>query len=77
MIDHLINFLYKLTVTARLTFLLPFIVIGTIYLIRLYIHRPIIKLVLYFLAVLFLLRVCLFYNPIAWAPLKKYSIGTN
>jgi hypothetical protein len=71
MIDHLINFFFKLTVTARLTLLLPFVFVGIIYLIKIYIHRPVIKMVLYFLAVLFLLRVCLFYNPVSWATYKK------
>jgi hypothetical protein len=71
MMDHLIQFFDKFTVTAWILMLTPFALAGCIFLIRRYVKHTILKSVLYFIAVLFLLRVSLYYNPVSWASYRK------
>ena len=71
MIHHLVQFFGKLTITAWILLLTPFALAGCIIFIGRFLKHAVLKSVIYFIAVLFLFRVCLFYNPVSWAAYKK------
>ena len=67
MINHLFQYFGKLTLSAWFFLLLPFVLIGIIFLIRKFVSNPVIKWVSYFVVVMAFMRITLFYNPVAWA----------
>jgi hypothetical protein len=71
MINHLIQFFGKLSFLSLLFIIMPLVLASSVLIIRRTMMHPVLKSVLYFIAIVFLIRVCLFYNPIAWAAYKK------
>jgi hypothetical protein len=71
MIDHILNFFYKLTFAAWCSLLLPFVFIAIAFIIRKTVKQPFIKWASLFILVLFFFRIVLFGNPFAWAVYNK------
>jgi hypothetical protein len=67
MFAHLINYFDKLTLTAWIALLMPFVLIVTAFIIYKTISRPVVKWGILFILLVCFMRVVLFGNPVAWA----------